>query len=115
MTPSRTLDKRIPSDIEAICLKCLENEPLRRFVSAVLVGLAFFAKGSSYWGKCYVFGIAFLVLAQLMPLETGMVPARIRRTVMCRADVFLGAFAAAGEVTLSGRRVQRRCQRLFWA
>ncbi|HLX61993.1 MAG TPA: serine/threonine-protein kinase [Planctomycetota bacterium] len=36
---------------------------------AVLVGLAFFAMGSSYWGKCYVFGVAFFVLAPLMPLK----------------------------------------------
>lgn len=42
--------------------------------SAVLVGLAFFAMGSSYWGKCYLFGVAYFVLAQLMPLKLDWSP-----------------------------------------
>jgi eukaryotic-like serine/threonine-protein kinase len=33
-TPPRKLDSSIPSDLEAICLKCLEKSPERRFASA---------------------------------------------------------------------------------
>jgi hypothetical protein len=35
--------------------------------SAVLSGMGFFAMGSSYWGRCYLFGLAFFGLAALMP------------------------------------------------
>lgn len=35
---------------------------------AILTGLAFFAMGSSYWGWFYAFGLAFFVLAILLPL-----------------------------------------------
>jgi phosphatidylglycerophosphate synthase len=31
--------------------------------------MGFFTMGSSYWGKCYLFGLAFFVLAALMPLK----------------------------------------------
>jgi serine/threonine-protein kinase len=34
---------------------------------AVLAGLAFFAMGGSYWGGCYLVGVAFFVLAAIMP------------------------------------------------
>ena len=34
---------------------------------AILSGLAFFAMGTRYWGRCYLFGAAFFVLAGLMP------------------------------------------------
>jgi serine/threonine-protein kinase len=36
---------------------------------AALAGLAFFAMGGSYWGRCYAFGAAFFVLAVLIPLN----------------------------------------------
>ncbi|GIW79352.1 MAG: hypothetical protein KatS3mg105_1159 [Gemmatales bacterium] len=42
--------------------------------SAVLSGMAFFAMGSSYWGRCYLFGLAFFVLAGLMPLWLDWAP-----------------------------------------
>jgi hypothetical protein len=29
--------------------------------------MGFFAMGSSYWGRCYLFGLAFFGLAALMP------------------------------------------------
>src|SRR5262249_48781916 len=35
---------------------------------SVLAGLAFFAMGNSYWGRCYLLGVAFMVVAVLMPL-----------------------------------------------
>ena len=35
---------------------------------ALLSGLAFFAMGSAYWGRYYAFGLAFFVLAAVMPL-----------------------------------------------
>jgi hypothetical protein len=34
---------------------------------AILSGLAFFVMGTRYWGRCYLFGAAFFVLAGLMP------------------------------------------------
>jgi serine/threonine protein kinase len=42
--------------------------------SAVLAGLAFFVMGSHYWGGCYIIGLAFLVLAVLMPLDLALAP-----------------------------------------
>jgi serine/threonine-protein kinase len=41
---------------------------------AVLAGLAFFAMGGSYWGRCYAFGVAFFVLAVAMPLNLEWAP-----------------------------------------
>jgi serine/threonine protein kinase len=41
---------------------------------AVLAGLAFFAMGGSYWGRCYAFGIAFFLLAVTMPLKLHWAP-----------------------------------------
>jgi eukaryotic-like serine/threonine-protein kinase len=35
--------------------------------SAILSGMAFFIMGSNYWGRCYAVGLAFFVLAALMP------------------------------------------------
>lgn len=32
-------------------------------ISSLLAGLAFFVMGSNYWGRCYAFGVGFLVLA----------------------------------------------------
>ena len=34
---------------------------------AILSGLALFVMGTRYWGRCYLFGAAFFVLAVLMP------------------------------------------------
>jgi serine/threonine-protein kinase len=42
--------------------------------SALLSGLAFFVMGSNYWGRCYAFGLAFWVLAALMPLHMEWAP-----------------------------------------
>jgi serine/threonine protein kinase len=41
---------------------------------ALLSGIAFFAMGGSYWGRCYVFGLAFFLLAALMPLQLMWAP-----------------------------------------
>jgi hypothetical protein len=35
--------------------------------STLLAGFGFFMMGSAYWGGCYVIGLAFWVLATLMP------------------------------------------------
>jgi hypothetical protein len=42
--------------------------------SSLLTGLAFFAMGSNYWGKCYAFGLAFMGLAGLMLLKLDLAP-----------------------------------------
>jgi hypothetical protein len=36
---------------------------------AIAAGLAYFILGSSYWGRCYAFGVAFWVLAGVMMLD----------------------------------------------
>jgi serine/threonine protein kinase len=43
-------------------------------VWSLLGGLAFFVMGSSYWGRCYAFGLAFFALAVLMPLKLELAP-----------------------------------------
>jgi hypothetical protein len=42
--------------------------------SAALAGLALFIMGARYWGRCYEFGLAFFVLAMLMPLKLEWAP-----------------------------------------
>jgi hypothetical protein len=53
-------------------------------ISSLLAGLAFFVMGSNYWGRCYAFGLGFLVLAVVAtfhvdwaPLEFGLLWALI--------------------------------------
>ncbi len=36
---------------------------------ALLAGLAFFAMGSTYWGRCYAFGAAFFAAALVIPFS----------------------------------------------
>jgi serine/threonine protein kinase len=43
------------------------------FVSAC-AGLAFFAMGSNYWGKCYLIGVGFFALGAVMPLRLDLAP-----------------------------------------
>jgi hypothetical protein len=43
-------------------------------ISSVISGLAFFVMGSNYWGRCYAVGVAFWVLALLMPLHLELAP-----------------------------------------
>jgi serine/threonine protein kinase len=43
-------------------------------VSSIISGLAFFVMGSNYWGRCYAVGVAFWVLALLMPLHLEWAP-----------------------------------------
>jgi serine/threonine protein kinase len=43
------------------------------FVSLV-AGLAFFVMGSNYWGRCYMFGIAFWMAAVIMPFRLSLAP-----------------------------------------
>jgi serine/threonine protein kinase len=42
--------------------------------SALLSGLAIFGMGTNYWGRCYTLGLAFFVLAALMPLHIEWAP-----------------------------------------
>jgi hypothetical protein len=41
---------------------------------ALVAGLAFFVMGSNYWGRCYVIGIGFWLLASMMPLHLTLAP-----------------------------------------
>ena len=41
---------------------------------AVLSGLAFFIMGSNYWGRCYAIGVAFFILACVMPFRLDWAP-----------------------------------------
>ena len=41
---------------------------------SVLSGLAFFAMGGSYWGRCYALGLAFFLLACVLPLKLEWAP-----------------------------------------
>jgi predicted Ser/Thr protein kinase len=66
-------------------------EPLMYQVFAVLAGLAFFALGSVFSGRCYAFGAAFLLLACVMsaameyaPLMFGLVWAGVLTLFGCR-------------------------------
>jgi serine/threonine protein kinase len=54
--------------------------------SAVLAGLAFFVMGSHYWGGCYVIGLAFCVLAVLMPFDLAVAP--LEFAVLWSASLF---------------------------
>ncbi len=42
--------------------------------SAVLAGLAFFAMGSTFWGKCYIVGLQFFGVAAVMPIKLDWAP-----------------------------------------
>ena len=41
---------------------------------SLVAGLAFFVMGSNYWGRCYMFGIAFWIMAAIMPLHLSLAP-----------------------------------------
>jgi serine/threonine protein kinase len=41
---------------------------------SLVAGLAFFMMGSNYWGRCYVIGLTFWLLAALMPLHLTLAP-----------------------------------------
>jgi serine/threonine-protein kinase len=41
---------------------------------AAVTGLIFFIMGSSYWGRCYAFGVAFFALALLMAVRLDLAP-----------------------------------------
>ncbi len=36
---------------------------------AILSGVIFFVLGGMFWGRCYLFGLAFFALAAFLPLE----------------------------------------------
>jgi serine/threonine protein kinase len=52
--------------------------PLRELLPypfiSLFSGLAFFIMGSNYWGRCYAVGVAFFLLAVLMPLRLDWAP-----------------------------------------
>ena len=41
---------------------------------AILSGIALLVMGSSYWGRCYAFGLGFFLLAVLLPLRLDWSP-----------------------------------------
>jgi serine/threonine-protein kinase len=75
---------------------------------AVLAGLAFFAMGGSYWGRCYAFGLAFFAVAVAMqvklawaPLEFGLLWGTILVVIALRLRR-LSSTAEGGEKPPSG-------------
>jgi predicted Ser/Thr protein kinase len=69
-------------------------EPLMYQVFAVLGALAFFALGSVFYGRCYAFGVAFLLLSCAMsaameyaPLMFGLVWAGVLTLFGCRLQM----------------------------
>ncbi len=48
-TPPRSIDRKVPRDLETICLKCLQKEPARRYLSARVMAddLASYLNGDS--------------------------------------------------------------------
>jgi serine/threonine protein kinase len=52
----------------------MHDELIRYPTSAVLSGLVFFIMGSTYWGRCYVIGAVFFLMALLMPLHLDWAP-----------------------------------------
>jgi serine/threonine-protein kinase len=55
--------------------------PLRELamypVWAIIIGEMFFVLGSTYWGRCYVFGVISFALSVLMPLHLAWAPAAL--------------------------------------
>lgn len=41
---------------------------------SLATGLAFFAMGANYWGRCYLIGVSFFTLGALMPLMLELAP-----------------------------------------
>jgi serine/threonine-protein kinase len=68
---------------------------------AVLIGATFFGLGGLYWGRLYLFGLGFMVLALLMPLRLELAP------------VVLGAWVslALGTSVREFRRIQQDVHR----
>jgi eukaryotic-like serine/threonine-protein kinase len=52
----------------------LDEDPTLYPVIAAVTGMAFYVLGSSYWGWCYAIGLAFHLLALLMPLDLQFAP-----------------------------------------
>ena len=63
---------------------------------AVTAGMAFFFLGSSYWGWCYAFGLAFFALSVLMLFNTDWAVLEFG-AIWTACLVILGAAAVAGE------------------
>jgi serine/threonine protein kinase len=69
--------------------------------TAILTGIAFFAMGSNFWGHCYTIGLAFFVLATLMPLNLMLAPLEL-------GVLWSGTLAAIGLHLLRlGREAER--------
>jgi serine/threonine-protein kinase len=77
---------------------------------AALTGMAFFVLGSSYWGWCYAFGLAFYALAFLMtlnlnwaPIEFGILWAVVFTTIGLRLRLLGGKARREGKPAGLGR------------
>src|SRR5262249_39717751 len=79
----------------------------------LLAGLAFFAMGSSYWGRCYAFGIAFSALGAVMPLKLEWAPlgfGGLWAVALASMGLHLRRLAAAAEADAApndGARTER--------
>ncbi|MCI0642635.1 MAG: hypothetical protein L0Y70_26445 [Gemmataceae bacterium] len=56
---------------------------------AIATGLAFFIMGSNYWGRCYAIGLAFFVIAAVMPYQMELAPLEFG-AIWCAALIMLG-------------------------
>ena len=94
--------------IAAISWRLFEEDEIYRMVEypffAITAGMAFFFLGSSYWGWCYVFGVAFFAASVVMLFDTRLGGAGVRRGLDgVPADL---RNAAAGAGARSGRGEQ---------
>ncbi len=72
--PERQLWTILFGNVLALALMAIISWPVRSTDAlalyprwAILTGLEFFIMGAIYWGRCYLFGLAFFTLAVLLP------------------------------------------------
>jgi WD40 repeat protein len=118
-TRPRTLDPRIDRDLETICLKCLEKDPGKRYVSAAAVaedlerrlrGEPIVARRSSAWERAVKWARRRPTAAALVGMVAALVPALLGvlawgwQQAADRADAEAAARTAAEEKAATERQ-----------